>query len=123
MEFEAVPVNLSSGTHGRTEFLAINPAGRAPGAHRCRLHAHRFSGHLAVSGREIPRAQAAAAGNLRERAEAYRRTLFAVTELEQPVWRTARHSGLYVPEERMCARPNAPRRIAELLQDRRATRQ
>jgi len=34
------------------------------------------------------------------RAQAYRWVMFAVTELEQPLWRITRHSFLYPPEKR-----------------------
>ena len=40
-------------------------------------------------------------GDLRERAEAYRWTMFAVTELEQPLWRITRHTFLYPEAKRL----------------------
>src|SRR5438477_7438611 len=41
--------------------------------------------------------------DLRQRAEVYRWSLFAVTELEQPVWRIALHTHLYPEHERLPA--------------------
>jgi len=38
-----------------------------------------------------------------ERVEAYRWTMFAVTELEQPLWRITRHSFVYPPDKRLPA--------------------
>ena len=38
--------------------------------------------------------------NLKDRAQAYRWLLFTATELEQPLWRIARHSFLYPEEKR-----------------------
>jgi glutathione S-transferase len=40
---------------------------------------------------------------LRARAEVYRWLLFSATELEQPIWRIARHTVLYPPEKRLSA--------------------
>ena len=40
---------------------------------------------------------------LRARAEVYRWLLFSATELEQPIWRVARHTSLYPPEKRLAA--------------------
>src|SRR3546814_17045214 len=39
--------------------------------------------------------------DLTERAQAYRWTLFAVTELEQPLWRIARHTFVYPEDTRL----------------------
>ena len=39
--------------------------------------------------------------DLKERAEAYRWTMFAVTELEQPLWRITRHTFLYPEDKRL----------------------
>ena len=40
---------------------------------------------------------------LRARAEVNRWLLFSATELEQPLWRIARHTSLYPPEKRLAA--------------------
>ncbi len=40
---------------------------------------------------------------LRARAEFNRWLLFTVTELEQPLWRIARHTAIYPPEKRLAA--------------------
>ena len=102
IDFEAVPVNLPAGEHRGAEFRAINPAGKIPVLvdegwvltesvaivlYLAEKHPER--GLLPV--------------DLRERADAYRWMLFAVTELEQPLWRIARHTNLYPPEERLPA--------------------
>lgn len=100
--FEYVSVNLLEGEHRRPEFLRINPAGKVP--------------VLIDGGRVIPESaaivlyladkypeKALLPTNLEERAQAYRWTMFAVTELEQPLWRITRHMGLYPPEKRLPA--------------------
>lgn len=98
-DFEYVSVNLLAGEHKRPEFLRINPAGRVP---------------VLVDGDQIIPESAAIVlyladkypekallpVDLKERAQVYRWTLFAVTELEQPLWRMTRHSFLYPPDKR-----------------------
>ena len=98
-DFEYVSVNLLAGEHKRPEFLRINPAGRVP---------------VLVDGDQIIPESAAIVlyladkypekallpADLKERAQVYRWTLFAVTELEQPLWRMTRHSFLYPPDKR-----------------------
>ena len=41
--------------------------------------------------------------DLVQRAQIYRWVMFAVTELEQPLWRITRHAFLYPPEKRIAA--------------------
>ncbi|MCP3717719.1 glutathione S-transferase family protein [Paraburkholderia sp. CNPSo 3281] len=98
-DFEFISVNLLEGEHRRPEYLRINPAGKVP---------------VLIDGdRVIPESAAIVLyladkypekvllpADLDERAQAYRWTLFAVTELEQPLWRITRHSFLYPPEKR-----------------------
>lgn len=101
-DFEYVSVNLLEGEHKRPEFLRLNPAGKIP---------------VLVDGdRIIPESAAIVLYladkypektllpvDLDERAQAYRWTLFAVTELEQPLWRITRHTFLYPPDKRLPA--------------------
>lgn len=99
VEFEAVTVNLRAGEHLTPEFLRLNPAAKLP---------------VFVDGDQVLTESAAIVlylaekypqGNLLptdliERAQAYRWLLFTVTELEQPLWRMARHEFLYPEEKR-----------------------
>ena len=101
-DFEYVSVNLLEGEHKRPEFLRLNPAGKIP---------------VLVDGdRIIPESAAIVLYladkypektllpvDLDERAQAYRWTMFAVTELEQPLWRITRHTFLYPPDKRLPA--------------------
>lgn len=56
-----------------------------------------------------------------ERADAYRWLLFTATELEQPLWRIARHTSLYAEEERLPKDVDLARRdfeeMARVLED------
>lgn len=99
VDFEAVSVNLPAGENLSPEFLKLNPAAKLP---------------VLVDGDQVLTESAAIVlylaekypeGNLlptdlRERAQAYRWLLFTVTELEQPLWRMARHEFLYPKEKR-----------------------
>lgn len=101
-DFEFVSVNLLEGEHKRPEFLKINPAGKVP---------------VLVDGDNVIPESAAIVlyladkypqkglmpVDLGERAQVYRWALFAVTELEQPLWRITRHTMLYPPEKRLPA--------------------
>jgi glutathione S-transferase len=96
--FEAVTVDLRAGEHRKPEFLAINPAGKLP---------------VLVDGDFVLTESVAIVLYLaekhpgkgllptepRQRAEVNRWLMFAATELEQPLWRIARHTALY-PEDR-----------------------
>ncbi|WP_448164728.1 glutathione S-transferase family protein [Burkholderia cepacia] len=98
-DFEFVSVNLLQGEHKRPEFLRLNPAGKVP---------------VLVDGDLVIPESAAIVLHLADkypgkallpvdpalRAQAYRWVMFAVTELEQPLWRITRHSFLYPPEKR-----------------------
>ncbi|WP_423761382.1 glutathione S-transferase family protein [Burkholderia sp. NLJ2] len=98
-DFEFVSVNLLAGEHKRPEFLRINPAGKVP---------------VLVDGDRVIPESAAIVLYLADkypekallpvdpalRAQVYRWVMFAVTELEQPLWRITRHTFLYPPEKR-----------------------
>jgi glutathione S-transferase len=97
-DFEAVRVNMLAGEHKAPEYLKVNPAGKLPAL---------------VDGDAVLTESIAIVLYLAEkyadkhlipadpvkRAQLYKWLLFATTELEQPLWRMARHSNLY-PEDR-----------------------
>ena len=113
-EFEAVTVNLVAGDHRRPQFLKINPAGRVPVL---------VDGDLTVTEsvaivlylaerdaqrRFLPR-------DIALRSQVYRWLMFAATELEQPLWRIARHTALYPEDIRLPAElPLARQDFAEM---------
>jgi glutathione S-transferase len=100
--FDAVTVNLIAGEHRRPEFLAINPAGKVP---------------VLVDGDVVLTESIAIVVYLAEkfpekgflpadpgaRAQAMRWLLFTTTELEQPLWRMAKHKFIYPEEKRLPA--------------------
>jgi len=102
VEFEAISINLQAGEHRAPAFLAINPAGKLP---------------VLVDGEQVITESVAIALYLAEkypdcnfipsdlamRAQLYRWLLFIATELEQPLWRIARHTSLYTENLRLPA--------------------
>ncbi len=99
-EFEFVPVNIVAGEAHQPDFLRLNPAGKLPvlvdgdfvlteSAAIVMYLAEKYGGKGLMP------------ADLKERAQAYRWSLFAVTELEQPLWRMAKHTFLYPEEKRL----------------------
>lgn len=99
-EFEFVPVNIVAGEAHHPDFLRLNPAGKLPvlvdgdfvlteSAAIVMYLAEKYGGEGLMP------------ADLKERAQAYRWSLFAVTELEQPLWRMAKHTFLYPEEKRL----------------------
>jgi glutathione S-transferase len=102
VDFESVTVNLAAGEHRHPEFLKINPAGRVP---------------VIVDGDFVLTESVAIVlylaekylhkgllpTDLKQRAQVNRWLLFAATELEQPLWRIARHTSLYPEHLRLTA--------------------
>jgi glutathione S-transferase len=101
-DYEYVSVNLLEGEHKRPEFLRLNPAGKVPvlvDGDRVIPESAAIVLYLAEKYPE----KALLPEDLEERAQVYRWMLFAVTELEQPLWRMTRHSFLYPPDKRLPA--------------------
>ncbi len=100
--FDAVAIDLRAGEHRKPEFLKINPAGRLPvliDGDKVLTESVAIVVYLAEkypAKRLIP-------ADLDERAQLYRWLLFTATELEQPLWRMARHSILYPEDKRLPA--------------------
>jgi glutathione S-transferase len=99
-DFEFVSVNLLAGEHQRPDFLALNPAGKLPVL---------IDGDLVLTESaaivlylvEKYREKGLLPTDLEARAQVYRWLMFAVTELEQPLWRITKHSMLYPEDKRL----------------------
>ena len=98
VEFEAVTVNLMAGEHRRPEFLTINPAGKLPVLVDGDTVLTESIAIVTYLAEKYPEKQLIPT-TLPQKAQVYRWLLFAATELEQPLWRIARHTNLY-PETR-----------------------
>lgn len=101
-DFEYVSVNLLEGEHKRPEFLRLNPAGKVPVLVDGDLVIPESAAIVLYLAEKYPE-KALLPVDLEERAQAYRWTLFAVTELEQPLWRITRHTFLYPQDKRLPA--------------------
>src|SRR5262245_28140936 len=99
-EYEFEVVNLITGEHQQPDFLRLNPAGKVP---------------VLVDGDSVIPESAAIVlylaekypdrglmpTDLEERAQVYRWVMFAMTELEQPLWRIAKHTFLLPEDKRL----------------------
>jgi glutathione S-transferase len=99
-EFEFVPVNLMAGEHRRPEFLSLNPAGKVPVLVDGDLVLTESAAIVMYLAEKYP-GKGLLPTDIKLRAQAYRWVMFAVTELEQPLWRMARHTSLYPEDKRL----------------------
>ncbi|GAX46126.1 glutathione S-transferase family protein (plasmid) [Nostoc sp. UHCC 0926] len=102
VEFEAISINMQAGEHRTPDFLTINPTGKLPvlidGEHI-------ITESVAIAlylGEKYPESNLVPT-DLLLRAQLYRWLLFTATELEQPLWRIARHTFIYPEELRLPA--------------------
>lgn len=101
-DFESVTVDLPARAHLSPEYLELNPAGKVPAL---------VDGDLVLTESvaivlylaEKYADRGFLPADVPLRAEAYRWILFAVTELEQPLWRIARHTAVYAEQDRLPA--------------------
>ncbi|MGR2739981.1 glutathione S-transferase family protein [Billgrantia sp. Q4P2] len=100
LEYEQVPVALLQGEHLQPDFLALNPAAKVPvlvDGDQVITESAAIQLYLAEKYPQagfIPEA-------VEERAQMYRWIFFLVTEIEQPLWRIARHTFIYPDEKRL----------------------
>ncbi|HWI84643.1 glutathione S-transferase family protein [Ramlibacter sp.] len=92
--FEAVVVNLAAGEHRSPAFLGINPAGKLP---TLVDDGHVVTESAAIAfylGDKYPE-KGFLPQEVASRAQVLRWLFFTVTELEQPLWRMAKHRRIY----------------------------
>jgi glutathione S-transferase len=100
VDFEFVPVNLLTGEHRHPEFLALNPAGKVPVLVDGDLVIPESAAIVLYLAEKYPE-RGLLPADLKERAQVYRWVLFAMTELEQPLWRIAKHTFLLPEDKRL----------------------
>jgi glutathione S-transferase len=102
VDFEAVTVNLRAGEHCHPEFLKINPAGKLPVLVDDDLVLTESVAIVLYLAEKYPH-QGLLPTDIKQRSQVYRWLLFTATELEQPLWRIARHTALYPEHLRLTA--------------------
>jgi glutathione S-transferase len=102
VEFKAITVNLPAGEHQTPEYLRINPAGKLPALVDDDFVLTESVAIVLYLAEKYPHKQLVPT-QIKQGAELDRWLLFTVTELEQPLWRIARHTFLYPEAERLPA--------------------
>jgi glutathione S-transferase len=102
IEFEFISVDPTKGALRHPEFLEMNPAGKLPVLVDGDFILTESIAIVLYLAEKYPQKCFLPAG-LRARAEVNRWLLFTATELEQPLWRIARHTSQYSPEKRLPA--------------------
>ena len=100
--FEGVAVNLLAGEHRRPAFLELKPAGKLPVLVDGDIVVTESVAIVLYLAEKYP-AKGFLPADPAGRAQVYRWLLFAATELEQPLWRVAKHSFLYPEAVRLLA--------------------
>jgi glutathione S-transferase len=98
IDFEAITVNLLAGDQKSPAFLKLNPAGKIPVLVDGDLVLTESVAIVMYLAQKYPD-KGFVPTDLEQQAQFNRWLLFAATELEQPLWRIARHTNLY-PEAR-----------------------
>lgn len=100
LEYEMVPVDLLGGEHRKHDFLTLNPAAKVPvlvDGDLVITESAAIQLYLAEKNPEAGYIPTTVEG----RAQMYRWIFFLVTEIEQPLWRIARHTFIYPENQRL----------------------
>jgi glutathione S-transferase len=100
--FEPILVDLGRYEHKAPAFLKINPAGKVPALVDGDVVLTESVAIAVYLGEKFPEKEFVPK-DLAQRAQMNRWLLFAATELEQPLWRHAKHTNLYPEAERIPA--------------------
>jgi glutathione S-transferase len=121
VDFEAITVNLVAGEHRRPDFLKINPAGKLPVLVDDDLVLTESVAIVLYLAEKYPH-KGLLPTDIKQRSQVYRWLLFTATELEQPLWRIARHTALYPEHLRLTAEISLARQdftaIVAVMEDR-----
>jgi glutathione S-transferase len=98
--FEAVTINMLAGEHRSPTFLRINPAGKLPVLIDGDMVLTESIAIVLYLAEKYPH-KGFIPTDLEPRAQLSRWLLFTTTELEQPLWRIARHTSLYPADKRL----------------------
>jgi glutathione S-transferase len=92
--FKSVMVDLRAGEHRKPAFLQLNAAGKVPVLVDGELVLTESVAIVVYLADKYP-AKGFIPSDARERGQVLQWLLFAATELEQPLWRVAKHTSLY----------------------------
>lgn len=102
VDFKSVTVNIVAGEHRLPEFLKINRSGKLPVLVDDHLILTESVAIVLYLAEKYPH-KGLLPTDIKQRSQVYRWLLFAATELEQPLWRIARHTMLYPEHLRLPA--------------------
>ncbi|WP_082446181.1 glutathione S-transferase family protein [Marinobacter lipolyticus] len=100
LEYELHPVDLLQGEQLRQDFLSLNPAAKVPVLVDGSLVVTESAAIQLYLAEKYPQAGFIPEA-MEDRAQMYRWIFFLVTEIEQPLWRIARHTLVYPEEKRL----------------------
>ncbi|AZT83272.1 glutathione S-transferase family protein [Marinobacter sp. NP-4(2019)] len=100
LEYELHPVDLLQGEQLRQDFLSLNPAAKVPVLVDGSLVLTESAAIQLYLAEKYPQAGFIPEA-VEDRAQMYRWIFFLVTEIEQPLWRIARHTFVYPEEKRL----------------------
>lgn len=100
LDYELIPVDLPQGEHLSDWFLALNPAGKVPVLVDGDLVLPESTAIALYLAEKYP-AKRLIPDTLEQRAHMNRWLYFLVTEVEQPLWRVAKHTFIYPETERL----------------------
>ena len=100
--FDAMTVNMMAGEHRSPQFLELNPAGKLPVLVDGDFVLTESIAAVLYLAEKYPE-RGFMPTELHQRAQVFRWLLFTTTELEQPLWRIARHTNIYPKEKRLPA--------------------
>ena len=100
VDFELVNVNLMAGENRHAEFLAVNPAGKLPALVDGDFVLTESVAIVLYLAERYPD-KGLLPAKLEPRSQVNRWLMFTATELEQPLWRIARHTAIYPEEKRL----------------------
>ena len=100
LEYEMVPVDLLGGEQRKLDFLTLNPAAKVPVLVDGDLVITESAAIQLYLAEKNPEAGYIPA-TVEDRSQTYRWIFFLVTEIEQPLWRIARHTFIYPENQRL----------------------
>jgi glutathione S-transferase len=101
-DFEFISVNLLAGQNRHPDFLRLNPVGKVPVLVDGDFVLPESAAIVLYLAEKYPD-KGLLPADLEARAQVYRWVMFAVTELEQPLYRITRHTMLYPEDKRIPA--------------------